>query len=52
MEEDAHSEIKNVFTNIYYLSWLLLLLLLLLLLVFNGRTDQISQINRCIYLCY
>jgi hypothetical protein len=38
MEEDAHSEIKNVFTNIYYLSWLLLLLVLLL--VFNGRTDQ------------
>ena len=38
MEEDAHSEIKNVFTNIYYLSWLLLLLLLLLVL--NGRTDQ------------
>ena len=38
MEEDAHSEIKNVFTNIYYLSSLLLLLLLVL--VFNGRTDR------------
>jgi hypothetical protein len=38
MEKDAYSEIKNVFTNIYYLSWLLLLLLLLL--VFNGKTDQ------------
>jgi len=34
MEKDAHSEIKNVFTNTYYLSWLLLLL------VFNGKTDQ------------
>jgi hypothetical protein len=34
MEKDAHLEIKNVFTNIYYLSSLLLLL------VFNGRTDQ------------
>jgi hypothetical protein len=39
MEKDAHSEIKNVFTNTYYLTWLLLLLLLLLL-VFNGKTDQ------------
>jgi hypothetical protein len=37
MEKDAYSEIKNVFTNIHYLSWLLLLLLLL---VFNGKTDQ------------
>jgi hypothetical protein len=36
MEKDAYSEIKNVFTNIYYLSWLLLLVLL----VFNGKTDQ------------
>ena len=36
MEKDAYSEIKNVFTNIYYLSWLLLLLLL----VFNGKTEQ------------
>jgi hypothetical protein len=36
MEKDAYSEIKNVFTNIHYLSWLLLLLVL----VFNGKTDQ------------
>jgi hypothetical protein len=38
MEEDAHS-IKNVFTNIYYLSSLLLSLLVLVL-IFNGRTGR------------